>query len=153
MKNRKPYNKIGHSFASLLFLSISFELLLAQCVIGDVFYLKGGSVVTGNILEETKDDFLIENPRLGKLYLLWDDVIYRDTPQIDTLCESYTILENTLDVIANLSRPVPEKRPDANSFNLLIPGIVLSVTDENGSDIPFDQRPIGDIDLITIQTT
>ncbi len=150
MENRKHYNKIRHSPVSLLLLSICLELFLSQGIIADTFYLKGGSVVTGTILEEAQEDFLIENTRLGQLYVLWDDVIYRETPQIDTLSESYTILDNSLDVIANLTRSVPEKRPDANSFNLLIHGIVLSVTDEDGSDIPFDQRPIGDSDLITI---
>ncbi len=150
MKIKKLKNKIQHSPATLLFLSISLQLFLAQGAIADIFYLKGGSVLTGNILEEAQEDFLIDNPRLGQLYILWEDVIYRETPQADILSESYTILENSLDVIANLSRSVPEKRPDANSFNILIPGIVLSVTDEYGSDIPFDQRPIGDSGLITI---
>ncbi|MHC4213538.1 MAG: hypothetical protein ACYSWP_09225 [Planctomycetota bacterium] len=150
MKNKKLYNKIRQKQLILLFLSICLELFLAQGVTADTFYLKGGSVITGTILEETHEDFLIENTRLGQLYILWDDVIYREIPQADILSESYTILDNSLDVIANLTRSVPEKRTDANSFNLLIHGIVLSVTDEEGSDIPFDQRPIGDSDLITI---
>jgi len=150
MENMKCYDKIQYRFTSLLFLSIVFELLLAQTVAADTLYLKDGSVLSGNILEETAEDLLIDNLRLGQLYVLCEDIIYKETPQVETLSESYTIVGQTLDIIANLSRPVPERRPDVNSFNMLIHGSVLSVIDANGSDIPFDRWPIGDSDLITI---
>ncbi|MHC4396640.1 MAG: hypothetical protein ACYS1A_13385 [Planctomycetota bacterium] len=150
MENRKYYNKIQYRFISLLFLSICFELFLGQAVTADILYLKDGSVLSGNILEETKEDFLIHNLKLGQLYILREDIIHRETPQLDTLSESYTIVGRTLDIIAHLSRSVPERRPDVNSFNMLINGNVLSVIDVNGSDIPFDQWPVADSDLITI---
>jgi hypothetical protein len=150
MENKKYYNKIQYRFISLLLLSICFELVLGQTATADILYLKDGSVLSGNILEETIEELLIDNQRLGQLYVLREDIIYRETPQIDALSESYTIVGQTLDVIAHLSRSVPERRPDVNSFNMLIHGNVLSVIDANGSDIPFDQWPIGDSDLITI---
>lgn len=150
MENKKYYNKIQYRFISLLFLSICFELFLGQAVTADTLYLKDGSVLTGDILEETTEVFLVDNPRLGQLYVLREDIIYRETPQVDTLSESYTIVGQTLDVIAQLSRTVPERRADVNSFNMLIYGSVLSVIGADGRDIPFGQWSIGDSDLITI---
>lgn len=150
MENKKYYNKIQYRFISLLSLSICFGLFLSQTVIADILYLKDGSVLSGNILEETTEDLLIDNLRLGQLYVLREDIIYREAPQNDTLSESYTIVGQTLDVIAHLSRSVPGRKPDVNSFNMLIHGSVLSVIDANGSDIPFYQWAIGDSDLITI---
>ncbi len=150
MENRKYYNKIQCRFVHLFLLLICLALFLGQTAAADILYLKDGSVLSGNILEETAEDFLIDNSGLGQLYVLREDVIYRETPQADTLSESFIIVDGELDVIAHLSRSVPEKRPDANSFNMLVNGNVLSVIDENGSDIPFDQWSIGDSDLITI---
>lgn len=150
MENKKYYNKIQHRFIYLLSLSICFGLLLSQTVIAEILYLKDGSVLSGNILEETTEDLLIDNLRLGQLYVLREDIVYRETPQNDTLSESYTIVGQTLDVIAHLSRSVPGRKPDVNSFNMLIQGSVLSVIDANGSDIPFERWAIGDSDLITI---
>jgi len=150
MKNKKYYNKTQYRFIVLLFLSICFGLFLVQTVVADILYLKDGSVLSGNILEETTDDLLIDNLRLGQLYVLREDIIHRETPSLNTLTESYTIVDQTFDVIAHLSRSVPEKRQDVNSFNLLIPGNVLSVIDADGADVPFDQWSIGDSDLITI---
>ena len=131
-------------------MSVCFELFLGQTVNADVLYLKDGSVLSGNILEETTEECLIDNSRLGQLYVLHEDIIYRETPQIDTLSESYTIVDQTLDVIAHLSRSVPERKPDVDSFNLLINGNVLSIIDADGRDILFEHWPIGDSDLITI---
>ena len=119
-------------------------------VAADTLYLKDGSVLSGDILEETAEDFLISNSKLGQLYVLREDIIYRETPQVNTLSESYTIVGRTLEVIAKLSRSVPERREGINSFNMLIHGSVLSVTDAEGSEIPFVQRSIGGSDLITI---
>jgi hypothetical protein len=150
MENKKYHNKIQCRVISLLFLAVCFELFSGQTVTADILYLKDGSVLSGNILEETTEDFLIDNPGLGQFYVLREDIIHRETPQIDTLSESYTIIGQTLDIIARLSRSVPERRPDANSFNLLIHGSVLSVSDADGAHIPFVQWPIGDSDLITI---
>ncbi|MBN2456561.1 MAG: hypothetical protein JXB29_08535 [Sedimentisphaerales bacterium] len=149
MENKKLYNKTRNIFISLSLL-ICLELFLGQIVTADTFYLKDRSVLSGSILEETAEDFLVDNLSLGQIYILREDIIYRETPQADTLSESYTILGRTLEIIANLSRSVPQRRPDVNSFNLLIPGNVLSVIDTDGSDIFFEQRPIGDSDLITI---
>ena len=150
MKNSKYYNETQYRFLSLLFLSICFGLLLSQAVPADTLYLKDGSVLSGDILEEATEDLLIDNLRLGQLYVLREDIIYREMPQADTFSESYTIVGQTLEIIARLSRSVPERRPDVNSFNMLINGNVLSVIDADGSDIPFAQWPIGDSDLITI---
>ncbi len=150
MENRTYCNKIQYKFVHLFLLLICFALFLGQTAAADILYLKDGSVLSGNILEETAEDFLIDNSGLGQLSVLRQDVIYRETPQADTLSESFVILGRELDVIAHLSRSVPGKRPDANSFNMLVNGNVLSVIDEDGSDIPFDQWPIGDSDLITI---
>ena len=149
MRKKRYYNKIQYKF-STLFLLLCFGLFFVQPVAADILYLKDGSVLSGNILEETAEDFLISNSKLGQLYVLREDIIYRETLQINTLSESYTIVGQTFDVIARLSRSIPEKRPDANSFNMLVPGSVVSVIDANGLDIPFDRWPIGDSDLITI---
>ena len=150
MENSKYYNKIQYTFVSLLLFSICFGLFLSQTVTADIFYLKDGSVLTGNILEETTEDLLIDNLKLGQLYVLREDIICRETPQPDTLSESYTIVGPTLDVIARLTRSVPERRPDVNSFNMLINGDVLSVIDADGFYIPFAKWSIGDSGLITI---
>ena len=149
MRKKGYYNTIQHKFV-ILFLSFCFGLIFAETVTADIFYLDDGSVLTGDILEETTEHFLIDNSRLGQLYVLHEDIIHTETPQIDTLSESYTIVDQTFEIIARLSRSVPERRPDVNSFNMLIYGSVLSVIDANGSDISFDQQPIGDSDLITI---
>jgi len=149
MRNKRYHNKIQYKYGTL-FLLLCFSLFFVQPVAADTLYLKDGSVLSGDILEETAEEFLISNSKLGQLYVLREDIIYRDTPQINTLSESYTIVGRTFDVIAHLSRSVPKRRPDVNSFNMLIHGSVLSVIDPNGSDIPFDQWSIGDSDLITI---
>ncbi|MHC4456068.1 MAG: hypothetical protein ACYS0I_03080 [Planctomycetota bacterium] len=150
MENKRYYSKTQYGFVSLLFLSICFELFLGQAVTADTFHLKDGSVLSGDILDETPEDLLIDNLMFGQLYILREDIIYRQTPQPDTLTESYTITAQALDVIAHLTRPVPERRPDVNSFNMLIHGSVLSVIDANGLDIPFYRWSVGDSDLITI---
>jgi len=85
MGNKKYYNKTQYRFVFVLFLSICFELFLAQTVTADILYLKDGLVLSGNILEETTEDLLIDNSRLGQLYVLREDIIYRETPQVDTL--------------------------------------------------------------------
>ncbi len=149
MRKKRYYNKIQYKFGTL-FLLLCFGLFFVQPVAADILYLKDGSVLNGNILEETPEDFLIDNSRLGQLYVLHEDITYRETPQVDTFSESYTIVGQTLGVIAHLTRSVPERRPDADSFNLLIHGNVLSVIDADGADIAFDHRAIGDNDLITI---
>jgi hypothetical protein len=150
MENMKFYNRVQYKFARLFLLLICFALFLWQAAVADTLYLKDGSVLSGNILEETAEDFLIDNPGLGQLYVLRQDVIHRETPQVDTLSESFVILGQGLDIIAQLSRSVPERMQDANSFNMLVNGNVLSVIDEDGCDVPFDRLPIGDSDLITI---
>jgi len=149
MRNRK-HNKIQSRFIPLLLLLFSLALFSGQTVTADILYLRDGSVLSGDILEETTEDFLIDNPGLGQLYVLREDVIYRETPQADTLSESYIIVGGDLDIIAHLSRSVPIKKQDAESFNLLVNGSALSVIDTDGSNISFEKWSIGDSDLITI---
>ena len=149
MIKKRYYNKIQYKYRTL-FLLLCFSLFFVQPVAADVLYLKDGSVLSGDILEETAEDFLISNSKLGQLYVLREDIIYRETLQINTLSESYTIVGQTFDVIARLSRSVPGKKPDADSFNMLVPASVLTVIDANELDIAFNRRPIGDSDLITI---
>jgi hypothetical protein len=150
MRNRRHHNKIQHRPIPLFLLLFCLALLSGQNVIADILYLRDGSVLSGNILEETTEDFLIDNPGLGQLYVLRQDVIYRETPQADILSESFVIVGQSLDIIARLSRSVPEKEQDADSFNLLVEGNVLSVISADGLNIPFDTWPIGGNDLITI---
>jgi hypothetical protein len=150
MRNLKHYIKIHCRFIPLLLLLFCFTLFLGRTVTADTLYLRDGSVLNGDILEEKTEDFLIDNPGLGQLYVLREDIIYRETPQADTLCESFMIVGQGLDIIAHLSRSVPEIMRDAESFNLLVNGNVLSVIDADGSDITFEKWSIGDSDLITI---
>jgi len=150
MGNRRHHNKIQHRPIPLFLLLFCLALFSGQTVIADIFYLRDGSVLNGDILEETTEDFLIDNSGLGQLYVLREDVIYRETPQIDTFSESFVIVGQGLDIIAHLSRSVPEKRPNAESFNMLVNGSVLSVISADGSNIPFEKLSIGDSDLVTI---
>ena len=150
MRNGKYHNKIQYRLIRLFLLSFCFALFSGQAVTADSLYLRDGSVLTGDILEETTEEYLIDNPGLGQLYVLRQDVIYRETPETDTFSESFVIVGQSLDIIARLSRSIPEKRQDADSFNLLVEGEVLSVIDVEGLDIPFDALSIGDSDLITI---
>jgi hypothetical protein len=92
MGSRKYYNKIQRRPTFLFLLLFCLVLFSGQTVTADILYLRDGSVLSGDILEETEEDFLIDNSGLGQLYISRQDVIYRETPQIGTLSESFMIV-------------------------------------------------------------
>ncbi len=125
-------------------------LMVSSSVIhADTLYLRDGSVLKGSVSDGVTNDVILSNPYFGDVSVLLADVLYQTTDQANTLIESYVITEN-LDVLAVLCRTVPARKEASDTFHMLIPGAVQSVTDGNGVDVPFDTRSLGANSLITI---
>jgi hypothetical protein len=121
-------------------------------VSGDTLYLDDGSVLTGMVIQETADDYLITNPRYGDLLVLKSHILYQESGTLVDRMETFTITRNAATVISRIQHPLPNLTPDTASFRLLVPGEVKALCDSKGLEIPVTSRLIGNNTLVTVST-
>jgi|GEM_PF-4135889 len=116
----------------------------------ETLFLRDGSVLIGQISEGTSHDYLVSNPRYGIVSVLQTDVVYRQSLEADVHNETIVIRADGLAVVASRRHDVPKRMEDKDKFNLLVTGQVKSVTDPNGTDVPFETQAVGDNSLVSI---
>ncbi len=116
----------------------------------DTVFLRDGSVLNGDIKEISSDRIRLIHDVLGTLSLNKADVLYHVQQDKTIYTEDHTVTLEDHSVLTRLTRPVPKRQGQAESFRLLIPGQVLSVSDTLNRPMDVHKRTIGDNTLLTI---
>lgn len=116
----------------------------------DTVFLRDGSVLNGDIKEVSSDRIRLAHDVLGALSLTIADVLYHVQQDKQIYTEDHTVTLEDDSVLTRLTRPVPKRQGQAESFRLLIPGQVLSVSDTLNRPMDVRKRTIGDNTLLTI---
>jgi hypothetical protein len=117
----------------------------------DALYLRDGSILKGIILKDIAGNYLVYTP-FGELSVGAGEVIYttsrdKTSPVIQ---ETYIFIGKTSDTISIVEQDVPERREQARSFNLLVPGAVETILTADGDEVLFESRLVGENSLVTI---
>ena len=134
-------------FAGLLSGSVRAEEVI------DTVYLRDGTVLKGLIWQDPDGQTVIYNPLYsGDIFIWTKDILYQEISDGELLFdESHIIIGGDLETLATFHQDVPPNPKNVASFNLLAPGMVKSVRDENGMDVTYQRKLIGSVSRLTVQ--
>jgi hypothetical protein len=124
--------------------------LLASVSCAETLYLNDGSVLQGTLAEENAEVIHLDNPLFGEVSLLNRDVLYRETDRDNLHVESFTLVDNGTWILSRIRKPVPDRKADGVTYNMMIPGTIQTLLDPNGTAVPFSHRVIGGNSLVTV---
>lgn len=129
-----------------------FSMAEGRSLTVETLFLRDGSVIKGTVLKDGSGVYVVYNNH-GKISVNSREVLYRHSAQSDqnSITETYILLDASTEALAVVQRRIPDRREDAKTFRLLVPGSVDAVYDEKDLAVPFQRRQVGSLTQLTIR--
>lgn len=152
MKAFSIYNKKNIISRTLAILSFVFSISLFAGSDTGTLYTKDGSVLQGEIIRDTTGNYIVYS-NYGESYVKAEDVIVlmkKDEKTAADVVETFILSDDSMDVISIFQKEMPERKEGDKTLNLLVPGTVQSIYDQENAVIPFTFSDLGNLSKINI---
>jgi hypothetical protein len=136
----------------MLLLAVCLSAAEAQSPSVETLFLKDGSIIKGTVLKDGSGVYVVYNNH-GKISVNSREVLYRHSAQSEegSLTETYILLDASAEALSVLQREIPDRKENAESFRLLVPGSVDAVFDEKDIAVPFEAVSLGSLNRLTVR--
>jgi len=118
---------------------------------GRSLYLKDGSVFKGDILSDSRGDFIVYN-RYGEFTVKAEEVLYvmGEKKSEFRVRETYLVEGEGADVINILQKNIPEREEGVERFYVLVPGNVEGIYSRHNVPLDYQSTEIGELTRLSI---